>query len=92
MQAVLCDLGLEKYIAKDGKAPESPDPPKLTTEVTRKWVDGNTKEQRQIELAISNAEIIHISGAMAVWEMWDQVTMVKESKEKLGGLTTCHAL
>jgi hypothetical protein len=72
MQAVLRDLGLEKYIAKDGKIPESADPQRPTAEekdAARKWVEGDTKAQTQIKLAISNTKMIHISGAMTAWEM-----------------------
>jgi hypothetical protein len=95
MQAVLRDLGLEKYVAKDAKIPESADPQRPTTEekeAARKWVEGNAKVQTRIELAISDPEMIHISGAMSVWEMWDQLTMVKESKGKLGVLATRRTL
>ena len=34
----------------------------------------------QIKLAISDAEMIHISGATTVHEMWNQLSLVKESK------------
>jgi hypothetical protein len=51
-------------------------------------VKTSTKAQTRIELAISDAEMIHISGATTVWEMWDQLTMVKESKGRLGVLAT----
>jgi len=91
MMAVLHDLGLEKYIAKDAKPPGSADPQKLTMEeleVTRKWAKGDAKVQTRIELTISDAEMIHISGAMTAQEMWDQLIMVKESKGRLGVLAT----
>jgi len=91
MMAVLRDLGLEKYIAKDAKSPGSADPQKPTTdelEAMRKWAKGNAKAQTRIELTISDAEMIHISGAMTAREMWDQLTMVKESKGRLGVLAT----
>jgi len=95
MMAMLHDLGLEKYIAKDAKPPGSADPQKLTTdelEATRKWAEGDAKVQTRIELAISDVEMIHISGAMTAWEMWDQLTIVKESKGRLGVLATQHTL
>ena len=55
-------------------------------------MEGDAKAQTQIELTISDTEMIHISGAMTVREMWHQLTMVKESKGKLGVLATCHTL
>ncbi|EDR00222.1 uncharacterized protein LACBIDRAFT_314635 [Laccaria bicolor S238N-H82] len=74
MMAVLRDLGLEKYIAKD--------------RCDEKWAEGDAKVQTRIELTISDAEMIHISGAMTAQEMWDQLTMVKESNSRLGVLAT----
>ena len=48
MQAMLHDLGLEKYIAKDAKIPESADPHKPITEekeAAKKWVESDAKAQ-----------------------------------------------
>ena len=36
--------------------------------------------------------MIHISGAVTVQEMWEQLTMVKESRGRLGVLATWRAL
>ena len=36
--------------------------------------------------------MIHISGTKTAREMWKQLTMVKESRERLGILATCRAL
>ena len=69
MLAVFRDLGLEKYIAKDAKAPGSADPDKPTPqelEAQQKWTDGDGKARTQIKLSIGNAEMIHISGATTV--------------------------
>jgi hypothetical protein len=66
MLAVLWDLGLEKYIAADAKTPESANRSKPIAEeleAQRKWCKGDTKACTRIELAISDAEMIHISGA-----------------------------
>lgn len=95
MLAVLRDLGLEKYIAKDAKAPESADKANPTTaelEEQKKWRDSDAKARTRIELSIGDAEMIHISGADSVREMWDQLTTVKESKGRLGVLATRRAL
>jgi len=95
MLAVFRDLGLDKYIEKDAKAPESADVTKPTTEeleAQKKWADGDSKARTRIELSIGNAEMIHISGAITARQMWDQLCMVKESKGRLGVLATRHAL
>ena len=83
MLAVFRDLGLDKYIKKDAKSPESADVNKPTTEeldTQKKWADGDSKAHTWIELSIGNAKMIHISGMITARQMWDQLCMVKESK------------
>ena len=83
MLAVFQDLGLEKYIMKDAKAPGSADPKKLTLEeleAKKKWVEEDGKACTWIKLSIGNAKMIHISGAITAAQMWEQLCMVKESK------------
>ena len=61
-----------KNIAADAKLPEPADISKLTAaeiEAQKKWCEGDTKACTRIELAISDAEMIHISGATTVHEM-----------------------
>jgi hypothetical protein len=91
MLAVLRDLGLETYLDKDSKAPVAADPTKPTKEekeAEKKWKDGDAKARTRIELAIGDSEMIHIIGAMSANEMWKQLTLVKESRGKLGVLAT----
>ena len=95
MLAVLQDLGLEEYIANDACVPGEAKRGELTEterEAQRKWHEKDAKAWSQIELAISDAEIIHISGTTTVYEMWEQLTIVKESKGQLGILATRCAL
>ena len=95
MLAVLRDLGLEKYIAKDATRPGSVDPEKPTAEertALTKWLDGDAKTRTRIELSISDAEMIHIIGADTARAMWEQLTLVKESRGRLGVLATRRAL
>jgi len=95
MLAVFRDLGLDKYIERDAKAPESADVTKPTTEeleAQKKWADGDSKARTRIELSIGNAEMIHISGAITARQMWDQLCMDKESKGRLGVLATRRVL
>ena len=54
--------------------------------------EGDAKARTRIKLAISDAEMIHISGATTAREMWEQLTIVKESKGRLGILATRRAL
>ncbi len=95
MLAVLRDLNLEKYIEKTATSliPEDlNNPTKDETEAKDKWREGDAKARTRIELAIGDTEMIHISGATTAREMWDQLTMVKESKGQLGVLATRRAL
>ncbi len=50
--------------------------------ITRR--EGNAKTRTWIELAIRDAKIIHISGAVTAHQLWEQLTTVKESKGQLG--------
>ena len=91
MLAVLRDQGLETYVEKDSKAPTPTDPQRPTkeeTEALTKWNNGDAKTRTRIELAIGDSEMIHIIGAKTVSEMWSQLTLVKESRGKLGILAT----
>ena len=95
MLAVLQDLGLEKYITKDAKSPTVADPDKPTkeeAEVIDKWKEGDARTRTRIELAIGDAEMVHISGASTTCQMWDQLSTVKESKGHLGVMAARRAL
>jgi hypothetical protein len=93
--AVLRDLGLEKYIDKAAMPPIPADlqnPTKEEVEAIDKWKDGDARTRTRIELSIGDSEMIHISGAETAKEMWEQLSMVKESKGQLGVLATRRAL
>ncbi|KAF4622418.1 hypothetical protein D9613_009127 [Agrocybe pediades] len=95
MLAVLEDLGLDSYIERDAKRPESAIPGKPTAEeieAQTKWDKGDRKARCRIELSISDAEIVHVMGARTAREMWDQLCTVKETKGTLGVLATRRAL
>ncbi|KAF9538359.1 hypothetical protein CPC08DRAFT_738847 [Agrocybe pediades] len=95
MLAVLRDLELDIYIAKDAKMPESADINKPTSEelaAQKRWLSGDAKARTRIELAIGDSEMVHLTGASTAREMWDQLTTVKESKGRLGLLATRRAL
>ena len=91
MLVVLYDLGLKTYIAKDAVAPGFSDPQnRMKDEETalRKWHEGNAKTWTRIKLSMGDLEMVHLSGAETVQEMWDQLCMVKESKGWIGILVT----
>ena len=80
---------------KDSKCPLARDPAKPNEEeekLQKQWRTSDAKAQNQIELVIGDAEMIHFSGAVTAWEMWEQLTMVKESRGRLGVLATWRAL
>ena len=92
---ILRDLNLEEYIEKESASPIARDPTKPTDVekgLIKAWKTGDAKARTRIELAIGDAEIIHISGANTAKEMWEQLTMVKESHGRLGILATRRAL
>ena len=91
MLAVLWDLGLEKYIKKDVNLPEATDkanPTQDEKEAEKKWKEGDVKACTHIELSIGDLEMIHISGADSIREMWEKLITMKESKGRLRVLAT----
>ena len=95
MLAVLRDLGLESYIAKDAAPPGFNDPqtPMKDEEVaSKKWREGDAKARTRIELAVGDTEMVHLSGVDTAKEMWDQLCMVKEAKGRIGVLATRRML
>ena len=95
MLAVIMDLGLEQYVAEDAKRPGSAkagEPTDAEIKAQTAWDKGDAKTRCRIELAISDAEMVHIMGARTAREMWEQLCTVKESKGRLGLLATRRAL
>jgi hypothetical protein len=95
MLAVLRDLDLEEYISESSKKPPAADPSKPSedeTKAIRKWEKDDAKARTRIELAIGDSEMVHIIGANTASEMWKQLTLVKESRGKMGILACRRAL
>ena len=89
MQAILRDLGIDEFIEEDSTHPVAKTPlTEADIRLQKEWKTGDAKAWTRIELAIGDAEMIHISGATTAWEMWKQLTMVKESRGRLGILAT----
>ena len=74
------------------KAKDLAKPTDEEVKLQKQWKKGDAKARTRIELAIGDAEMIHISGAVSAREMWEQLTMVKESRGRLGILATRRAL
>ena len=63
MQAILRDLGIEKYIEENLAPPVAKTPPtEADIRLQKEWKTGDAKAQTQIKLVIRDAEMIHISG------------------------------
>jgi gag-polypeptide of LTR copia-type len=95
MQAILQDQDLDIYIESDAASPVPADKSNPTTEeidTIKKWRNGDAKARTQIELSIGDSKMIHIIRALTASEMWKQLTLVKESRGKLGVLATQRAL
>ena len=91
MLAILRDQGLEKYVKKTAelpKAKEPAEPTKEETEAIDKWPEADMKACTRIELSIGDSEMIHLSGAVTARDMWNQLSLVKESRGCLGVLAT----
>jgi transposase InsO family protein len=95
MLAVLRDLQLESYIEEGSKPVTPSDISKPTEEeikLIKAWKDGDAKARTRIELAIGDSEMVHIIGAETAQQMWKQLSLVKESRGKLGILAIRRAL
>ncbi len=88
--AILRERGLLKYaegierkpVSADAKAPTAEE-----LEKARKWEELDGKAQTQIELTLSDSQMIHIAGAITAADMWKQLKLVKEARGKLGILS-----
>ena len=83
MLAILWDLDLEDFIEKDAECPKvknPADPMDEEIKEQKQWKTRDVKARTRIELAIRDAEMIHIIGATSAKQMWGQLTMVKESR------------
>ena len=82
MLAILRDQGLKEYIEKTAESPKLRKPAEPTTEETvaiDKWKEGDTKACTRMELSIRDSEMIHLSSAVTAHDMWNQLSLVKES-------------
>jgi hypothetical protein len=96
MLAVFLDLGLDGYINGMEKLPESANPVDVPSKELiasqAEWDRKDAKACCQIELALSNVEMIHVIGAVTAQQMWEQLCTVKESKGQLGVLAAQRTL
>lgn len=88
--AVLRDRGLLGQIDGTDKYPtptDSSNPTDPEAEKIKTWKARDGQAQTQIELSISDAEMVHILQAQTAKEMWDQLCAVKEPRGALGILS-----
>ncbi|KAK0232761.1 hypothetical protein IW262DRAFT_1422633, partial [Armillaria fumosa] len=72
--AILRERGLLKYAEGEMKGMQT-------------WDETDGKAQTQIELTLSDSQMIHIAGATTAADMWKQLKLVKEARGKLGILS-----
>lgn len=85
--AVMRDRGLLSVMDGTEKCPVAADPDKPTANETSKiddWKKKDGQAQTQIELSISDAEMVHILQAKTSTEMWKHLCAVKEPRGALG--------
>ena len=95
MLAILRDQGLKKYVEKTAELLKLRKLAEPTTEemvAIDKWKEGDAKAHTRIELSIGDSEMIHLSGAVTAHDMWNQLSLVKESRGCLGVLVMHWAL
>jgi hypothetical protein len=77
----LRDRLLLKFADGSERKPAVSDPPKKDeTEKLAKWIEDDERAQTQIELTLSDPQMIHTAGAKTAAEMWTQLRTVKEAK------------
>src|SRR6266850_8520317 len=87
MLAIFCELELDEYI-KEGAAQPSPLIQEVPTEedVQRilAWRKKDEKVRTQIQLAVTDAVMIHLLSATTARDMWKQLCTIYESRGRLG--------
>ncbi|KAJ2915280.1 hypothetical protein MD484_g5123, partial [Candolleomyces efflorescens] len=63
-----------------------------TTASVQEWEKKELKARTRLELAIGDSEMGHIVGADTAYDIWERLCSVKESKGRLGILSTRRAL
>ena len=82
---ILRDRNLLKFVDGTAKKPEVSDPMKDGEEAkVTAWEEGDSRARTQLELTLSDAQMVHIAGAKSAEEMWKQLTLVKEARGRLG--------
>jgi hypothetical protein len=88
--AIFRERALLKIVEGTTPKPVAADPEKPTTDERKKmerWAELDGKAQTQIELTLSDSQMVHIAGAKTAAEMWSQLKQVKERGGKLGILS-----
>ena len=82
---ILRDRHLFKYAdGSEAKPTVSGSPTEAENKALAKWTEEDERVQTQIELTLSDPQMIHIAGAKTAAEMWKQLRTVKEARGKMG--------
>ncbi|KAF7341435.1 hypothetical protein MVEN_01880600 [Mycena venus] len=84
--AIFRERALLKIIEGTTLKPVTADPDKPTADEKKqieRWEELDGKAQTQIELTLSDSQMVHIAGAKTAAEMWTQLKQVKERGGKL---------
>jgi hypothetical protein len=88
--AIFRERALLKVVEGTTPKPVAADPEKPTSDEKKqreRWEELDGKAQTQIELTLSDSQMVHIAGAKTAAEMWSQLKQVKERGGKLGVLS-----
>lgn len=88
--AIFRERGLLQIVEGTDKKPVAADPKTPTNDEKKKierWEELEGKAQTQIELTLSDSQMVHIAGAKTAADMWLQLKQVKERGGKLGILS-----
>ncbi|KAF7377116.1 hypothetical protein MSAN_00130600 [Mycena sanguinolenta] len=88
--AILRERRLLKIVEGTMQKPAAIDPDKPTKDERKereRWEELDSKAQTQIELTLSDSQMVHTAGAKTAAEMWSQLKQVKERSGKLGILS-----
>jgi hypothetical protein len=88
--AILRERALLKIVEGITTRPVAADPENPTSDERKqmeRWEELDGKAQTQIELTLSDSQMVHIAGAKTAADMWKQLKQVKEKGGKLGILS-----
>jgi transposase InsO family protein len=95
IEAIVADKKLTRFLTaseESTSAAVATSPTEEESEALEAWQEQDAKVRSIIVLNVSDAEMIHITGAKTAAEMWKNLKMVKESSSGVGKLTARRKL